>query len=375
MIYLDYAAATPVADYTLAAMQPYFKDKFYNPSGLSLRSRQVRDELNGFRQVCARVLNTSHSNVVFTAGATEANNLALHGVAARNPGSHMLVASTEHDAILNVMPWLAKWFDITYETVPVGLNGIVDREVLRTMLTPKTSLVSIMHTNNETGVVQPLSKIKSIIEDESPDAILHTDASQAALTTALHFDRNSADMVTLNGGKMYGPKQSGVLVSNKLKNIDPLIIGGGQEKGLRAGTESLVQIAGVTAAFTRAQQNSTQEHERLQLLQSHFEMKLQDLKATVHGDSADRSPSITSVCFPDHDAEILLFKLEEQGIIAASGSACSAGSHATSHVLEAMGVSKADSLSTLRFSYGTDTTSGELDKVIEVLSGLISKDT
>src|SRR5581483_1659253 len=249
-IYLDYAAATPLDKTVLAAMTPYFREEFYNPSATYLAGRAARQVLNAARSSVARNLGAQPGEIVFTAGATEANNLAISGVMRQHPKGEILVSAIEHESVL------APAGQYNCRRIPVSKQGVVDLTKLEKMLTPQTKLVSVMLVNNELGTVQPIAEIAKLLNMLSNSRrgkiLLHSDAAQAGNLFDLHVARLGVDLLSLNGGKIYGPKQSGALYIKAGLELQPLVLGGGQERGLRSGTGNLPGVAGLAKALDLA---------------------------------------------------------------------------------------------------------------------------
>jgi len=375
-IYLDYAAATPVDSRVLAAMEPFFSEAFYNPSATYLAGRAARQSLEQARSGIAKILGSRPAEIIFTAGATEANNLAIQGVLRKFPDAEVLTSAIEHDSVLAPAGCFA------HRLIPVNQQGIIDLAKLEKMVGDKTVLLSIMLVNNELGTVQPLREVAKILNKLSIlrkskgndlPLYLHTDAAQAPLYLDLHVSRLGVDLMTVNGGKIYGPKQSGALFIKAGINLEPLILGGGQEFGIRSGTENVAADAGLAKALELAQAGRKAESERLEKLRVGFVADLAEAvpSAKVNGSPKHHTPHILSVTFPGIDNERLMMQLDEAGVMAAVGSACSASSAEPSHVLSAIGLTKEDARSTLRFSFGRETTPADLKFVL----GLIIKVT
>lgn len=377
-IYLDYAAATPLAPEVLQAMEPYFSENFYNPSATYLAARSVKNQLGQARQTVAEILGAKPAEIVFTAGATEANNLAIQGVMSQYRDGEVLVSSIEHESVLEP----AKLFKC--RQIPVDKNGRIILNKLSNLLSDKTVLVSIMLVNNELGTIQPLREIANLLKmvrkqrqtagNKTP-LYLHSDSAQAANYLDLHVNRLGVDMMSLNGGKIYGPKQSGALYVRTGVEIKPLIVGGGQESGRRSGTENLAGSIGLATALQMAQSRKAKESERLTKLRGQFEDQLaQRLPgAIINGDGAPRAPHLCNLTLPGTDNERLMMELDERGIQCAVGSACSASKETPSHVLAAIGLDDKTARSTLRFSLGRQTTKSDIDKTVLELSDLIAK--
>lgn len=375
-IYLDYAAATPVDPGVLAAMQPYYAEKFYNPSATYLAAQAVRKDLEAARAAVARCIGARPVEVTFTAGGTEANNLAIHGVMAEFPDAGIVVSAIEHDSVLEA----ARQYDCT--EAPVTAQGIADVAALERLVDDRTVLISIMYANNEIGTVQPVRDIAALADKVRKDRkargvamplYVHTDAAQAANYLDIHVARLGVDMMTLNGGKLYGPKQSGALYVRGGVRLKPLIYGGGQEHGLRSGTENVAGAAGFAAALELAQEMRHAETRRLQELQGYFIRGLQAAipPVIINGSLKKRLPNNIHITIPGIDNERLLFALDEQGIQAAAGSACSASDEESSHVLHALGLDDETARSSLRLTMGRQTSKEDIDRVISTLAGLL----
>lgn len=375
-IYLDYAAATPIDKKVLAAMEPYFGELFYNPSALYLAAKSVARDIATAREVVAKIIGAKPVEIIFTAGGTEANNLAIRGVMEAHPGANCVVSAIEHDSVLQ--PAAA----YTSKLVKVLPSGIVDIDGLRGQINDKTVLVSIMYVNNEIGSIQPLSSvaelIKNIIKErkKAGNALplyFHTDACQAGNYLNVLANKLGVDMMTLNGGKLYGPKQSGVLyVSSKVK-MNPLVLGGGQERGLRSGTENVANIIGFSASLKLAQELKKEESLRLQQIQKHFisELETKIPNVRINGTGKHVIPNNVHITIAGQDNERLMMSLDEHGVLCAVGSACSASSDEPSHVLAAIGLSDEQARAALRFTMGRLTTKQDIDKTIAVLVKLI----
>jgi len=375
MTYLDHAAATPVDNEVLAAMQPFFAEQFYNPSATYLPARAVRASLDEARNKIAYWLGVRQSEIIFTAGGTEANNLAIQGVLRKNPNCSVTVRSIEHESVLAT----AQKYNCS--VAHVTEQGRVDLDDLRRKITDETVLVSVMYANNEVGTVQPIRVVSKVIAEirsarqkvgNTKPLYLHTDACQAANYLDLHVSRLGIDMMTLNGGKIYGPKQSGVLYVASHVQLEPLIYGGGQERGLRSGTENVASAIGFAAALDAAQTMRHVETRRLTEIQNYAYQQIAEKlpSAKVNGSIKQRLPNNLHVTVPGQDNERLLLQLEQAGIIAAAGSACSASNDEPSHVLKAMGIADADAQSSLRFTMGRSTTQMDIDALITILVDL-----
>lgn len=371
--YFDYAATTPLSSEAKLAMEPYLTDKFYNPSALYLGAQQNKKDLNFFRSVIAQGLGAKTSEVFFTAGGTEANNLAIQGVMNLNPGSNVVISSIEHESV--IAP--AGLYD--YKFVSVNPNGIVELDQLERTIDDETVLVSIMYANNEVGAIQPIKEISKILfkirEDRQSRGnkkplYFHSDACQAVNYLDMHMSRLGVDLLTVNSGKIYGPKQCGALYIKTGVNLRPIILGGGQEFGKRSGTENLANIAGFATAWDIAVKNAGAESKRLSELsakmQSILELKLKDL--VLNGPTGyKRLANNINITIPGIDNERILMMLDELGFQVAIGSACSANHGGASHVLKAMGIENEAARSTLRISMGKFTDDASIKQFADAL--------
>lgn len=371
-IYLDYAAATPMDERVLASMLPYFSDKFYNPSATYLPAKAVANDIRDARTKVGALLGTRQSEIIFTAGGTEANNLAIQGVMSQHAEANMVVSAIEHESILKPAA------EYTNKQVGVDAQGVLDLDDLQKNIDDQTVLVSIMYANNEVGTIQPIREVAQVItsirasrrkEGNKLPLYFHTDACQAANYLDIHASRLGVDMMTLNGGKIYGPKQSGMLFVGSNVQLHPLILGGGQERNLRSGTENVPAIIGFSEALRITQTERQQEVLRLQGIQQHFidqlQAKISDV--IVNGSLKKRLPNNVHITIPGVDNERLLVQLDEAGILAAAGSACSASNEEPSHVLRAMGLSDEKAQASIRFSLGRSTDEAAIDHTVATL--------
>ena len=375
-IYLDHAAATPIDERVLQVMQPYFRDIFYNPSATYTVAKQAHQALEAARTQIAHWLGARSSEVIFTAGGTEANNLAIQGVMHQFPDAKLVVSSIEHESVLAPAH--------SYEAQEIGVkpDGRLDLNDLRRQVDDKTVLVSIMYANNEIGTIEPLRDVSRLLETlrharqaDGNDLPLyfHTDAAQAANYLDLHVARLGVDMMTINGGKIYGPKQSGALYVKSGARLEPQLLGGGQERNLRSGTENVAGAAGLAAALDLAQATRHAENERLHKLQEQlFTLLAEQIpRAVINGSQKYRLPNNVHVTIPGQDNERLLIQLDEAGILAAAGSACSASDEEPSHVLRALGLSDAEAQASLRLTMGRATTAEDIAVTVETLRAIL----
>lgn len=371
-VYLDYAAATPVDAAVLRAMRPYFAEEFYNPSATYGAAREVQKTLAAARTGVAHWLGARPAEIIFTAGGTEANNLAIHGVMRQFPEGNIVVSAIEHESVLEP----ASAYDC--RRVAVQPDGRLDLDDLRRKIDAKTVLVSIMYANNEIGTVQSIREIARLVIAtrrqrgvRSLPLYFHTDACQAANYLDLHVARLGVDLLSLNGGKIYGPKQSGALYVKAGAKLLPLVQGGGQERGLRSGTENVAGAIGFAAALELAQKTRHDETARLQKLQKQFMDQVQKTipDIVINGSRKYRLPNNIHVTIPGQDNERLLIRLDEAGILAAAGSACSASRETPSHVLRAIGLSDTAARASLRLTMGRGTTQAMVEHCLQVLDG------
>jgi cysteine desulfurase len=379
-VYLDYAATTPVDKRVLEAMLPYFREKFYNPSSDYGPSREVSAAIAAARKTVAEAIGAKQTEIIFTAGGTEANNLAILGIVDRFPEGEIIYSAIEHESVLEPIKYLK---NKGQKTLSVGVNkqGLVDPDKLADKITENTVLISIMYANNEVGTIQAISKIAQVVEAVRKDRqkrgnktplYLHTDACQATQYLDMHASRLGVDMMSINSGKIYGPKQIGALYVKAGTEIGPIIHGGGQESGMRSGTENVPAVVGFAEAIKLASSIKKDEVRRMKELQQEFCRQILSIKgARVNGSMKKRLPNNIHVTFPGIDNERLLMQLDELGIYASAGSACSAVKGQASHVLSAMGISDAEARSSVRFSLGRHTTTEDITRAIRAVSKLV----
>ena len=382
-IYLDHAAATPLDPQVFAAMQPYMAEQFYNPSSLYRASKEVRLAIGAARSGVADILGAKKSEIIFTAGGTESVNLAVFGVLGTFPGANFVTTNIEHDAVLACIgPLGAAAHPV--KVVAVKPDGIVDVAQIARSIDDQTALVSVMYANNEIGTIQPIAEIARTISKVRSDRIkrgidlpiyFHTDACQAGGLLNLHVSRLGVDLLTLNGSKIYGPKQTGCLYVRTGTQLQPLIYGGGQERMLRSGTENVPGIIGFAKALELAQADRQVETKRLTALSDQL---LSDLRTAIsdirlNGHSERRLANNINITIPGIDGEMAVLYLDREGIMASTGSACSTGNTDPSHVLLAIGLDQAQARASLRFTLGKETTKAQLDHLVEVLPQLTGR--
>jgi cysteine desulfurase len=377
MMYFDYAAATPMDPAVAAAMQPYTSERFFNPSATYAAANAVRKDLDAARARVAHWLGARPAEVIFTAGGTEANNLAIRGVLARFPEGNVVTTAIEHESVL------ATAQECRGRVAPVTADGLVDVPALIALVDDRTVLVSVMYANNEVGTVQPIRQIASEIEKirgsrkaagNKLPLYFHTDAAQAANYLDLHAAHLGVDLMTLNAGKIYGPKQVGALYAASHVWMHAQVTGGGQERGARSGTENVAGVVGFATALDLVQNRRHAESRRMAGLQKLFFDLLQEAipGLLVNGSRRFRLPNNVHITIPGQDNERLIFALDDAGILCAAGSACSASNEEPSHVLRAMGVSDANAQSSLRFTMGLHTTEDHIRTAVAKLVSLVA---
>jgi cysteine desulfurase len=375
MVYLDHSATTPLDPEVLRAMLPYLTDEFGNASsvyGLGQRARQAidqaRDEVAAFFGVAAK-------EVVFTSGGTEADNFALRGVAQRNAerGRHLITSSIEHDAVLRAAEALERdGFEVT--RLRVDRFGLVDPDQLRSALRPETTLVSIMHANNEIGTIEPIRELAAVTHEHS-DAYFHTDAVQSTGKIASRLDELGVDLLSMSAHKLHGPKGVGCLVVRTGVRLEPQMLGGGHERNRRAGTENVAGIVGLATAVRIAGRDLAGNTKHLTSLRDRLiEHVLRRIPGTeLTGHPTARLPHHASFLFQGVEGESLLLQLDMEGIAASSGSACTSGSLEPSHVILALGYPRDRALGSLRLSLGKGNTEAEVDLVLDRLPPLVAR--
>lgn len=376
-VYLDYHATTPVDPRVLEAMLPFFLEKFGNASSRHHAfGWEAEHAVETARKQVAELIGASPQEIVFTSGATESNNLALKGVAARfaGKGGHILTALTEHKAVLDTCHWLEQaGFQVTY--LPVDRDGLIDLDRLRRSIRPDTFLISIMHANNEIGVLQPLADIGRIARERG--VLFHTDAAQSAGKVPIDVEQARVDLLSLSAHKMYGPKGVGALYVRRKDprvEIAPQIHGGGHERGMRSGTLNVPGIVGLGKACEICRLEMPQESERLARLRDLLKRLLEEGLEDLHcnGSMKSRLPNNLNVSFAHVLADSLLMALRDVAV--SSGSACSSATQAPSHVLQALGVEPDLARSSIRFGLGRFTTQEEIEfaaaRVVETVKRL-----
>lgn len=365
MIYFDHNASTPIHDEVLAEMMPYLQRNFANPSSIHQQGRVARQAIENAREQVAKLINAHSSQIIFTGGGSEANNLAISGCVRGMGLSRLMVGATEHPSVKDAADYFST--TIKLDTLMVNSQGLVDDEALK-RISKKTGkgLVTVMMANNETGVIQDIEKIINIVQAD--DHFVHTDAIQAVGKMPIDFAKLKINLLSISAHKMYGPKGIGALVFDKRIDLEPMIYGGGQEKNRRSGTENVAAIVGFGKAAELSRLNLKSNVKKLKKLQNYFEKQLQQIPGVIiFSENVKRLPNTTFFGLAGIDGETLLMQLDVQGIAVTSGSACSSNHLKPSHVLLAMGISEQCARSAIRVSFGHHNTEAEIDRLIQAL--------
>jgi cysteine desulfurase len=372
-IYLDNNATTKVADEVLEAMLPYFTQLYGNPSSMHTFGGQVGQRIRDAREQVAALLGALPEEIVFTSCGTESDNSAIHSALMTRPDKkHIVISRVEHPAIRALCSHLGtQGYKIT--ELPVDKNGILDLENLGKSLMPDTAIVSLMWANNETGVIFPVEEAAMMAHEKG--ILFHTDAVQAAGKIPINMKNNVIDMLSISGHKLHAPKGIGVLYIRRGTKFSPFLIGGHQEKGRRGGTENAAGIVGLGKACELAKKNMEGENTRVKRLRDKLEAALlkKITQSRVNGDIQNRLPNTTNISFEYVEGEAILLLMNELGVCASSGSACTSGSLQPSHVLRAMGVPFTMAHGSIRFSMSVYNTEEEVDFVIEKMPAIIER--
>ncbi|MBS7619538.1 cysteine desulfurase [Candidatus Bathyarchaeota archaeon] len=373
-VYMDYASGSPVDERVLEDMKPYFSEHFGNPSSFHSYGFKALEAIKNARMRVGGLIEALPEEIVFTSGATEANNLALIGAAARykNRGSRIVISSIEHISILNVCKELSRQgFEIKY--APVDKDGILDLDALTELVDDKTMLVSVMTANGEIGTIQPIKKAAEIAHDKK--ALFHTDATVAAGKIPLDVNESDVDLMTLSSNDLYGPKGMGALYVRRGIRLKPIIIGGGQEGGMRSGTENVPGIVGMGKAAELAKVEMRSEADRLTKLRDRLINGVLDSvpESYLNGHPIQRLPNNANIRFSYIEGESLLLSLDELGVQLSSGSACAAKTLEPSHVLIALGLKHEEAHGSLVFTLGKYNTGEQIDYVIQQMPGVVKR--
>lgn len=377
IIYLDHAATTPVDPRVVEAMLPYWTEQYGNPSSLYSPGRAAARALESARETVASILHCEPREVIFTSCGTESDNLAIRGVAfarrAAGKGNHIITSSVEHHAVGHTVEQLAKHFGFEATFLPVDQYGVVDPDEVRKAIRKDTVLISIMYANNEIGTIEPIAEIGAIAREHGIP--FHTDAVQAGGALSLDVNALNVDLLSLSAHKFYGPKGVGVLYARRGVSFWPMQTGGGQERNRRAGTENLPYIVGLATALRLAYEELEEHNARLVRLRDRLIQgvlgNIPDSRLTGH--PTNRLPNSASFTFRGIEGESILLNLDMEGICASSGSACTSASLEPSHVLLALGLPHEVAHGSLRLTLGRSNTEEQVDRVLEVLPGIVQK--
>ncbi len=375
-IYLDYNATTPVDPRVLEAIVPFMNEEFGNPSSIHSFGRAGKAAIDVSREQVAELLGARPKEIVFTSGGSESNNLAIKGVALglREKGNHLVTTQVEHSSVLETFRFLeSQGFRVTY--LGVDKYGLIDLEELREAITDGTILVSVMFANNETGVIMPIKEVVEIVKEKG--VIFHTDAIQAAGKIDINIRDFPIDLLSLSGHKLYGPKGVGALFIRDGVKLCTLVHGGGQERGRRSGTENVAGIVGLGRACEIIKGDTgyrIQDAGIKELRDKLYEGIFKRISGVeLNGHAEKRLSNTLNLSFEGVEGESLVMSLDIEGIAVSTGSACSEGNVEPSHVLIAMGLSEELAVSSLRFSLGRFTEKGDIDRVVEVLPGIVGR--
>lgn len=372
MIYLDNAASTQIHEDVLSAMLPYLREQYGNPSSIHRYGRLAHKAIEKARKQIANLINANPSEILLTSGGTESNNTAIFGITQQYSNGHVITSSIEHDAILQPCKNLEEdGYDVTY--LPVDGHGLVSPETLKNAITEKTRLVTIMLGNNEVGTIEPIQELVKICHDRGIP--FHTDAVQAVGKIDINVKEMDVDLLSISSHKINGPKGIGALYVRSGLHLKPLILGGGQENGLRSGTENVSNIVGFgqacEIAATNLEKNSSHMTKLRDLLISRITSEISN--SSLNGHSKLRLPNNVNITFLGINGEDLIIKLDENGIAASTGSACSVRIQKESHVLRSMGLSHEQIQGSLRLTVGINNTEDEINETVTVLKNVITE--
>lgn len=387
-IYLDHASTTPIDESVLRAMKPFLTNQFHNPSALYREGVAAKEILETSRKEVALTMHALPDEIIFTGSGTESDNLAILGIVKESKKTisrpHVILSAIEHPAVLELVSEINRMGGEVSIVYPES-NGIVSPEKVQELLKSSTVLVSIMYANNEIGTIQPIKDIAKVIRYFKKTHVkrkannypyFHTDASQAANYCSLNVLELSVDLMTLDGSKVYGPKGVGILFVKRGVPIEPIMFGGGQEKGLRSGTENLAYIVGFTKAILLSQALAKKESERLSKLRDKTIQSIlaQFPHASLNGDGLQRLPNNINICFPGIDSEYAVIKADAAGILCSTASSCrTLSENVRSYVLDSLGKDDGCAESSLRFTMGRSTTAKEMNTLLKLLPHIISQ--
>ncbi|MFH0798244.1 MAG: aminotransferase class V-fold PLP-dependent enzyme [Candidatus Woesearchaeota archaeon] len=370
-IYLDHAATTPIDEEVKREMDVYLTGEYGNPGSFNSVGLRAKEAVDSSRARIAKVLNASPDEIIFTATGTESINLAILGLAKSMKGKHIITTRIEHHAVLDTCEHLeSEGYEVTY--LDVDRYGVPDLNLLKKAIRKDTMLITMMYANNEIGTILPIKEISKIAK--SNNILFHTDACQAGCSQDLDVKSLGVDMMTLNGSKIYGPKGIGILYRRKGISLKPIVYGGGQEFGLRSGTENVPGIVGFAKALELVQKDKDRENKRLIKLRDRLIKGLLKIPDTIlNGHPKERLPNNVNITFLNIEGEAMMMYLNEEGVCASSGSACTSKSLDPSHVILATGMPYEAAHGSLRFTLGHSNTEEDIDKVISIMPEIVKK--
>jgi cysteine desulfurase len=370
-VYLDHAATTPVDKEVLEAMLPFFDEKFGNASSLHAYGREAREALEKSREDVAKLINADADEIIFTGSGTESDNLAIKGIAFKHGKGHIITSKIEHPAVLETCKYLEKkGFDVTF--LPVDKYGLVKPEDVENAIRDDTILISIMHANNEIGTIEPIEEIGEIAKKHG--IIFHTDAVQSAGKIEIDVKKINVDLLSMSSHKIYGPKGVGALYVRRGIKLEPVLHGGGHEKGLRSSTENVAGIVGFAKACEICRRRMREDAKKITRLRDKIikeVLKIEESYLTGH--PIKRLPNNASFYFKGIEGESLVLMLDAKGISTSTGSACSSKKLQASHVLLAIGIRPEDAHGSLRVTLGRENTEEEIDYFLEVLPEVVEE--
>ena len=369
MLYFDHSATTPIDPSVLSLMSELNQKMYGNPSSVYDLGRNAKNTIEIARRQFAESINCEPKEIIFTGGGSEANNIVLWNML-HQKRNHVITSSIEHPAILLVLKELEK-LGVTHTIIPVDNNGNVNPEDIKNNITPDTGLITIMMANNEVGTIEPIEDIAIIAKDH--DILFHSDAIQVLGKLPVDVKKLNMDMMSFSAHKFYGPKGVGALFLKNGVNIKPMIIGGSQEKKMRAGTENVSGIAGLGLAAEIARKSTNEVCPHLEKLENHFRNRILEINHDIifNGNLKNNLPGLINLTIPNISSDLLLIHLDKQGIAISNGSACSSGTISPSPILKAMGVSDKNNLESIRISAGKHNTIDEVDKLVDSIASSI----
>jgi len=370
-VYLDHAATTPVDEEVLEEMLPYFTQKYGNASSLHSFGREARDAIERSREKVASLIGAESEEIIFTAGGTESDNIAIKGIAFREGKGHIITSQIEHPAVMTTCQHLEKkGFDVTY--VPVDKYGMVSPEDVENAIRDDTILVTIMHANNEIGTVEPIEEIAKIARKNG--IVFHTDAVQSVGKIPIDVKRIGMDTLSISAHKIYGPKGVGAIYIKKGTKIDAIIHGGGHEKGLRPSTENVPGIVGLGKACELAEKRMEEDMKKIRRLRDKLIKGVLEIEESyLNGHPEKRLPNNAHFRFTGVEGESLILSLDDKGVAGSTGSACSSKKLRPSHVLMAIGLNEVQAHGSLRLTLGRENTEEEVEYVMEVLPPILER--